>query len=340
MPTYLQANRPLSVTTPLGEDKLLLVGLRGQEALSTLFRYEFELLAENTTQSQFDKLLGQKGTAAIKSRRSRKPVHLRHSSAASARDRAIETFTGLPCGSGAAVLVSHPRGRQSRIFQHMSVPDILKQVLAGLDVTYEIQGTFEQREYCVQYRETDFDFASRLMEEEGIYYFFKHTDGGHKMVLANTPQSHPDLPPGSCDHMRSSNGGESARGASSSTGKRRRNCGPANPLSGTTTFELPDKHLEADKTIVETVQAGKVSHKLKVGSNDKLELYDYPGGYAQRFDGIDSGRRGQPGTVAEDLRGQQAHRRDPHAAGSGARALAIAAQRNCPAIDRGLSNSR
>ena len=58
----------------------------------------------------------------------------------------------------------------------------------------QIQGTFEQREYCVQYRETDFAFASRLMEEEGIFYFFKHTSSGHQMVVANTPQSYPVVP--------------------------------------------------------------------------------------------------------------------------------------------------
>jgi type VI secretion system secreted protein VgrG len=52
-------------------------------------------------------------------------------------------------------------------------------------------------------------------------------------------------------------------------------------------FELPHKHLETDKTILETAKAGKVDHKLKVGGNDKLEIYDYPGEYSQRFDGID-----------------------------------------------------
>src|SRR5207302_9200029 len=81
---------------------------------------------------------------------------------------------------------------QSRIFQHISVPDILKKVLDGLDVAFEIQGTFAARDYCVQYRESDLAFASRLMEEEGICYFFKHSAGGHKMVVANTPDSHPD----------------------------------------------------------------------------------------------------------------------------------------------------
>ena len=86
------------------------------------------------------------------------------------------------------------RKLRSRTFQHINVPDILKKLLAGLDVTFQIDGAFEQREYCVQYRETDLAFASRLMEEEGIYYFFKHSSRGHQMVLANTPQSHPAVP--------------------------------------------------------------------------------------------------------------------------------------------------
>src|SRR5262249_3348616 len=85
------------------------------------------------------------------------------------------------------------RRAQSRIFQHLTVPDILKKVLHGLDVSYEIQGAFQPRDYCVQYRETDFNFACRLMEEEGIYFFFKHAADGHKLVLANAPVGHPDL---------------------------------------------------------------------------------------------------------------------------------------------------
>lgn len=83
---------------------------------------------------------------------------------------------------------------QSRIFQHKSVPDILKKVFKGFEVSYEIQGEFQARNYCVQYRESDFDFASRLMEEEGIYYYFEHTADKHKMVIANTPESHPNCP--------------------------------------------------------------------------------------------------------------------------------------------------
>src|SRR5689334_13325876 len=66
MPTYTQAERPLSVTTPLGPDVLLLVGVTGREALSELFRFELELLAENGVDVAFEKLLGQKVTARIR----------------------------------------------------------------------------------------------------------------------------------------------------------------------------------------------------------------------------------------------------------------------------------
>src|SRR5262249_4063551 len=180
------------------------------------------------------------------------------------------------------------RRAQSRIFQRMSVADILKKVLEGLDVSYEIQGNFEKRDYCVQYRETDFNFACRLMEEEGIYYYFKHANGSHKLVLANTPQSHPALPGNSTIIYEELGGGnrEDQRIFGWEKVQELR--------SGKVTlwdhcFELPHKHLEADKTVLDTVAVGEVTHKLKVGGNDKLEIYDYPGEYAQRFDGIDRG---------------------------------------------------
>ncbi|MDE9448450.1 phage late control D family protein, partial [Xenorhabdus bovienii] len=49
-------------------------------------------------------------------------------------------------------------------------------------------------EYCVKHNETDFDFIHRLMEHEGIYYYFKHDMGNHTMVLVDSPQSHEPMP--------------------------------------------------------------------------------------------------------------------------------------------------
>jgi type VI secretion system secreted protein VgrG len=177
---------------------------------------------------------------------------------------------------------------QSRIFQQKSVTDILKEVLKGLDVSFQIQATLEPRDYCVQYRESDFDFASRLMEEEGIYYFFKHDSGGHQLVLADTPQSHPALAGPSTIQYEEIHGG--------ARGEERINSWVKSQEIRTVTqtlrdhsFELPTDNLEAVKPIAESVQVGKVSHKFKLGPNANLENYDFPGRYAQRFDGIDPG---------------------------------------------------
>ncbi|MCY1080848.1 type VI secretion system Vgr family protein [Archangium lansingense] len=75
--------------------------------------------------------------------------------------------------------------RKSRIFQELTVPDIVHKVLneAMVEHKLSLNGEYAPREYCVQYRESDLDFVSRLLEEEGIFYYFEHTEDGHKMVL-------------------------------------------------------------------------------------------------------------------------------------------------------------
>ena len=86
------------------------------------------------------------------------------------------------------------RRAQSRIFQHLSVREILKKVLEGLDVTFELQGSFHAPRLLCAISGDRLHFASRLMEEEGIYYYFKHSDGSHQMVVANTSSSHAEVP--------------------------------------------------------------------------------------------------------------------------------------------------
>ncbi len=148
----------------------------------------------------------------------------------------------------------------------------------------------------MQYRESDFAFASRLMEEEGIFYFFKHAAGSHTMVVANTPGSHPALPGKNALIFETVGGGtrEEDRVLAWEKSQELR--------SGKVTlwdhcFELPHKHLEGMHQIQDSVAAGKSSHKLKLSANSKLELYDYPGGYAQRFDGIQPGGGDRPADI-------------------------------------------
>ncbi len=293
---YTQSGRRLKVTTPLGADVLILSGFTGHEAISKPFLFQLECVAENENAKKvvFDALLGQKITAEISlpggAKRYINGSCLRV--AQGARDATFTRFA-LDLVPEAFLLA---RKTQSRIFQQIPVPDILKKVLEDVGVTWEIQGTFEPRDYCVQYRESDFAFASRLMEEEGIYYFFKHSDGSHTMVVANAPGSHSDLPGGSKLIFEAVGGGtreedrviawEKAQELRSSKVTLWDHC-----------FELPHKHLEAESQIQGAVAAGKSSHKLKLGANAKLELYDYPGAYAQRFDGINKGGGEQPAEI-------------------------------------------
>ncbi|MFH1480702.1 MAG: type VI secretion system tip protein TssI/VgrG, partial [Pseudomonadota bacterium] len=85
----------------------------------------------------------------------------------------------------------------SRIFQNMTVPDIISKVFNDLgysDFSMRTSGSYSPREYCVQYQETAFDFVSRLMEDEGIFYFFQHSDGVHTLVLADDSGAHEPCP--------------------------------------------------------------------------------------------------------------------------------------------------
>ena len=291
---YEQTDRPMKLTTPLGPNALLLVGLQGREAISQMFHFELKTAWDDKTKLlPFDQLLGKKVTVEIspsKNKRYFNGIVCKVTQGERDENFTYYTLEVVP------QLWLLDRKLCSRTFQHITVPDILKTLFTGMDVAYQIEGTFEQREYCVQYRETDFAFASRLMEEEGIFYFFKHSSSGHQMVLANTPQSHPAIPytpttvwqEGSnavleVDHVFDWNKGQEIR-----SGKF---------TAWDYTFEMPTKHLDADKTITDSVTVGTVTHKLKVANNDSLELYDYPGGYASRFDGINKSGGEQPASL-------------------------------------------
>ena len=287
MPTFSQANRALQVTTPLGQDALLVTAFRGTELLSHLFSFELDLVADNATQVDFNKVVGNEITLRIDIVGKDDSADSRFINGICVRfsegDR-NEQFTAYSAEVVPKVWLLSRRA-QSRIFQQKSVPDILKTVLQGFDCDFQLRGQYEPREYCVQYRETDFNFASRLMEEEGIYYFFKHSDGRHQMIIADTPQSHIDVPGlttvnydvvvgGSyqADHVYSWEKTQALRASKYTL--RDHN------------FEQPTQNLEAKENILDSVQVGTVQHKLKDQANSSLEVYDYPGGYADRFDGV------------------------------------------------------
>ncbi|HEX2830701.1 MAG TPA: type VI secretion system tip protein TssI/VgrG [Burkholderiales bacterium] len=85
------------------------------------------------------------------------------------------------------------RTADCRIFQKKSIPDIIEEVFADhavADYELDLKGQYSPWEYCVQYRETDFNFVSRLMEQEGMYYYFRHAEGRHTMVITDSISGH------------------------------------------------------------------------------------------------------------------------------------------------------
>jgi type VI secretion system secreted protein VgrG len=294
MPTYKQADRFLTAATPLGPDKLLLIGLNGAEAISRLFLFHLDMIAEHATPVPFDQLLGKKVTASVKA----PGGNVRHFNgicnriAQGGRDQHFTSFR-LEIVPEAWFLT---RRTQSRIFQQTAVPDILKKVFAGMAVQYQLKGKYEPRDYCVQYRESDFDFASRLMEEEGIFYFFTHQAGGHTMVVADSPDAHAQVPFDPEATFEPLDDSTVAEDRITSLAKAQ-DLRSMKVTLWDHCFELPHKHLEAEKQIQDSVQVGSVSHKLKLGNPGLLELYDWPGAYAQRFDGVGPGREDRPADV-------------------------------------------
>jgi type VI secretion system secreted protein VgrG len=284
MPSYSQAGRSLRITTPLGEDVLLLVGFRGASSISQLFRFELDLLAEVNTNIKFEDILGHSVTVEL---------HLANDETCYFNGILKRFSQGLSDDiftTYHAEVVPKPwlltKTVQSRIFQNMSVPDILNRVLTGCDFTLELSGEYYPRNYCVQYRESDFDFASRLMEDEGIYYFFQHTESAHKMVVSDAPTTHPELPLQSTIIFEQVHSGVQ-QDMRVRTWEKAQELRSAKYTVRDYCFEMPTGNLQETNPTVDQVKVGAVTHKLNLAGN-QVEIYEYPGGYAKRYDAVDS----------------------------------------------------
>lgn len=274
-----QDGRQLTISTPLGKDVLLLNKMSASEGISELFRIHVELLHQEEDEGieptivDINQLLGQAVTITVEQ-----------------EDESARTFSGIvnefSQGNRDALYSYYyativpsiwilTQNVQSRIFQHKSVPDILREVFAGFEVSYEMTGTFEPRNYCVQYRESDFDFASRLMEEEGIYYYFEHSGINHKLILGNTPQAHRDCPnKNQISFLIPEHENQHITEVKTWRTEYRLQSGKVTFWDHN--FQLPNQKLEFSQPT-----------RHQVGGNQKLEIYDYPGGYSRKFDGID-----------------------------------------------------
>jgi type VI secretion system secreted protein VgrG len=191
---FIQSNRAIRVSTPLGEDKLIFHRMTAREQLGRLFEFTLDLLSDDEAISLSD-ALGQQMTVTAElpdgSERyfngyvSRFTHVGRHGQLARYQATLVPWFWFLT------------RTSDCKIFQEKKVPDIIKEVFRDNGFTdFEdlLTGVYREWEYCVQYRETDFNFVSRLMEQEGICYYFKHVDGKHTLCLADDYGSHETVP--------------------------------------------------------------------------------------------------------------------------------------------------
>ncbi|KFE70570.1 type VI secretion system Vgr family protein [Hyalangium minutum] len=250
---------------PYTSEELTVLGFSGREELSRAFSFTVELAAVGQAAIQPREMLGQKGVLALHD-------------VVNGASRFVHGIIGRVESLGErqglmryrALLVPEfwklRHVRRSRIFQQKSVPEIVQQVLeeAGLSHGGSLDGSYAPRDFCVQYRESDFDFVSRLLESEGIFFFFEHTEDAHTLMLGDGTGAHTPIP------------GEARL-----------------PFRGALGTEVSEEHVLGLERVAR-VQPGAVvlrdfdfvrpsldltANKEASNVGTELEVYDYPGKY-------------------------------------------------------------
>ncbi|MCW9030679.1 MAG: type VI secretion system tip protein TssI/VgrG [Gammaproteobacteria bacterium] len=178
-----QEHRLISISSPLSKDELLLTSFQGGDYISRLFEYQLEVLSANVTLDP-QELIGKQVTVTL-------------------QEDTERYFTGYVTRfifgevkannlrqyklSIVPWLWFLTKTQNQRIFQEMNTKDIVSKVFKDNgfnDFEFSAKGG-TKREYCVQYAESDFEFVTRLLEEEGIAYYFKHDKEKHKLLLVD-----------------------------------------------------------------------------------------------------------------------------------------------------------
>ena len=209
MSDLTQDDRLMQFTSPLGKDVLLIEGLTGSEGISHLFEFRADLLADKDTSIDPKDIVGTNVTVAI----------------ALTDDTGTRWINGIVtsfeqgAGDGefneyyATIMPSMwelTLSTNCRVFQSMTVLDIVKQIFSdyGLSVKDSTTSTYTKLEYCTQYTESDFHFVSRLLQEQGINYWFEHSDSDNKIILADDASAYQDCPVVSSVQFEVSGSGE------------------------------------------------------------------------------------------------------------------------------------
>lgn len=272
---FTQRDRLISISTTLGEDAFLLAGFSGEEGISCSFNFELSLLSERHS-IPLQTLLGSNATVSMTLADGSKRY----------LNGIISSFSQGRCGGDGGeddrfsfyrcTLVSWfwtlSKSADIRIFQNKSTPEIIEQVFNTHGCSWfrsDLRGNYGKREFCVQYRETAFNFVSRLLEEEGIFYFFRHEDGKHTMVIADSPDANRPCP-----------SQQSASTRASATGTRKEDVITALEITRSihpAKYSLNDFNFTIPNTTLRAEAPGVPSPDL-----NKYEVYDAPGCYDNR----------------------------------------------------------
>jgi len=277
-----QAPRLLILRTPLGDDGLVLTAFSGREEISRLFVFQLEMISDNNAIKAGD-IVGQSVTWGVK-----------------LKDRPPRYFNGFVSRFFAGDEDKHgrrayraevvpwlwflTRTADCRIFQDKSVVEIIKQVFQDLSFSdfevAQIQGSHPPRTYCVQYRESDFQFVSRLMEEEGIFYFFKHQDGKHLLVLADQKAAYVDCAEKEVDYP-TDYGSRTVEDFLTAWEHHYQFCTGKWAQTDYNFDQHPARSERSPSQLLMTQQQTKIS----LPGVDKYEIYDFPGEYGKKGDG-------------------------------------------------------
>ena len=262
-----QDTRRLKVSSPLGDDVLILTSLSASERISGLFAFDCTFASEREDVN-FDDIIGQ-GVG----------LELEMSGGETRYFHGVVASFSQSDAAGANVVYQAKlvpwlwfltRSADCRIFQNKSVVDIIKEVFDDhklSDYKLDKLGSYDPIPYCVQYRETDFNFVSRLMEDWGIGYFFSHSADAHELVLFDENASIDECAEQPKASYESDVGDANTAGQVLEWNVQQEFRTGAYKLTDYN-YEDPSLDLGVEKT---TQQA--------VGGNDRFEVYDYPGDY-------------------------------------------------------------
>jgi len=268
---FKQQDRPYELLVPhLGKDKFVLMSMEGTESVSSTFSYDITMATEEKSIDDEDLL---RKPVVVTIRRENFPPRYIHGLIQKCK------LMGIDEGSEKVYLWSATivpwlwflsLETECRHFLNLNALDIVKKVFAGhgySDFTPKSQTTLPKREFTVQYRETSLNFISRLLEEEGIFYWFEHTEVKHLLILADNNGTTQN-----CPHRHKF---PYAKGTSSGS------------AGGVIDALEQDVSIHTGKVTFQDFNFEKSDVNLLASTKGKqqAEIYDYPGDYTSKADG-------------------------------------------------------